>query len=135
MEADRGRNNKVRCAVVDTNVLMYVYLNKADVVGQLREFGFSRFLITASVKRELEKLEMSLRGKEKVAARFALKLLEHFEVVETESEGDPSLIEAAEKYGCILITNDKELKRKAKQRGIPVGYLKEDKRVFVELLD
>ncbi len=135
METDRSRNNKVRCAVVDTNVLMYIYLNKADVIGQLREFGFNKFFVTASVKRELEKLESSLRGKEKVAARFALKLLNHFEIVETESEGDPSLLEAAQKYGCILITNDKELKKRAKQIGVPVGYLKEDKRVFVELAD
>lgn len=135
MEADRCRNNKVRCAVIDTNVLMYVYLNKADVVGQLKEFGFRRFFVTASIKRELEKLESSLKGRERLAARFALKLLEHFEVVETESEGDSSLIEAAEKYGCVLVTNDKELKRRAKQRGIPVGYLKEDKRIFVELID
>ncbi len=135
METDRSRNNKVRCAVVDTNVLMYIYLNKADVIGQLREFGFNKFFVTASVKRELEKLESSLRGKEKVAARFALKLLDHFEIVETESEGDPSLLEAAQKYGCILITNDKELKKRAKQIGVPVGYLKEDKRVFVELAD
>ena len=135
METDRSRNNKVRCAVVDTNVLMYIYLNKADVIGQLREFGFNKFFVTASVKRELEKLESSLRGKEKVAARFALKLLDHFEIVETESEGDPSLLEAAQKYGCILITNDKELEKRAKQIGVPVGYLKEDERVFVELAD
>jgi len=135
METDRSRNNKVRCAVVDTNVLMYIYLNKADVIGQLRELGFNKFFVTASVKRELEKLESSLRGKEKVAARFALKLLDHFEIVETESEGDSSLLEAAQKHGCVLITNDKELKRRAKQMGIPVGYLKEDKRVFVELID
>lgn len=135
METDRGRNNKVRCVVIDTNILMYIYLNKADVIGQLREFGFNKFLVTASIKRELEKLESSLRGKERVAAKFALKLLDNFKIVETESEGDFSLLEAAQKYGCVLITNDKELKRKAKQLGIPIGYLKEDKRVFIELVD
>ncbi len=134
METDRGRNNKVRCAVIDTNVLMYIYLNKADVIGQLRELGFNKFLATASVKRELEKLESSLRGRERTAARFALKLLESFEIVETESEGDSSLLEAAKRYGCVLITNDKGLKRRAKQMGICLGYLKEDKRVFVELI-
>ncbi len=134
METDRSGNNKVRCAVIDTNVLMYIYLNKADVIGQLRELGFNKFLITASVKRELENLESSLKGKERAAARFALKLLDSFEIVETESEGDSSLLEAAQMLGCVLITNDKKLKKRAKQMGIPVGYLREDKRIFVDLI-
>jgi len=134
METDRSGNNKVRCAVIDTNVLMYIYLNKADVIGQLRELGFNKFLITASVKRELENLESSLKGKERAAARFALKLLDSFEIVETESEGDSSLLEAAQMLGCVIITNDKKLKKRAKQMGIPVGYLREDKRIFVDLI-
>lgn len=133
METYRVRHNSIKCAVLDTNVLMYIYLNRTDVLAQLRELGFGRFIVTESVKSELEKLERSLKGKEKKAATFALKLLEVFEIVKTESEGDSSLIEAAERYGCALITNDRELKRKAKQRGVPVGYLRENKRVFVEI--
>ncbi len=134
MEADRFRSNKVRCAVIDTNVLMYIFLNKADVISQLRDEGFRQFVITESVLEELRKLEKSLRGKERNAARFALRLVENcgFQVVSTSSKGDPSLIEAAEKLGCVLITNDKSLKKRAKVRKIPVGYLKGDRRLIVD---
>jgi len=43
METDRCGNYKVRCAVLDTNVLMYVFTEKVDVFAQLRELGFNKF--------------------------------------------------------------------------------------------
>ena len=134
MEIDRVRNNKVRCAVIDTNILMYIYLNRADVISQLRDHGIGRFIITESVSSELQKLERSLKGRERIAARFARKLIHTagFEIVETESRGDSSLLEAAEKFGCVLITNDKILKKKARARKIPLGYLKGDRKLVVE---
>ncbi|WP_202319039.1 type II toxin-antitoxin system VapC family toxin [Archaeoglobus neptunius] len=132
MEADRFGNNKVRGAILDTNILMYVFLNRVDVITQLREEGFTRFAVTSSVLKELEKLEKSLKGKERRAAKFARKLVESFEVIETQTTGDSSLLEGAEKHGYVLITNDKELKKKARARSIPVGYLKKNRRVVVD---
>jgi len=133
MEADRRRNNKVRCAILDTNVLMYIYLKKIDVIGQLRELGFKKFLVPSQVVEELKRLEVSLTGKEKRAARFALNITANLEVVDVEAEGtDVSLISLAKKLGCVLITNDKELKRRAMKEGIQVGYVREMCRVEVE---
>jgi len=132
METDRSGNDKVKCAVMDTNVLMYVYLNKVDVISQLRDLGYKRFIVPKVVKEELEKLEKNLNGRERLAAKFALSLIEKFEIVETEGKGDEALIEAAKNYGCVLITNDKNLKRRAKKLGLTLGYLKENRRVFVE---
>ncbi len=135
MEADRLRNHRVRCAVIDTNVLLYIYLNRADVISQLRDEGFRQVVVTESVIEELKKLERSLKGKERTAARFALKLVEScgFHVVSTSSRGDASLIEAAERLGCMLVTNDRSLKKRAKAKKIPTGYLKGDRRLVVEL--
>mgnify|MGYP000560099247 CR=1 FL=1 len=134
MEADRCRNDKVRCAVLDTNVLMYIYTEKVDLFAQLRELGFSKFIIPSKVVQELRNLSISLTGKERQAARFALSLIERFcEVVDIEAVGtDIALLEAAKRFGCTLITNDKRLKKKAKQEGIPIGYLRETKYVAIE---
>ena len=135
METDRFRNDKVRRAVIDTNVLMYIYLNKVDVISQLRDYGICKFVITESVLGELEKLERNLRGREKIAARFARRLIEDigFEIVETKATGDSSLIEAAERLRCAIITNDKMLKKRAKAKKIPLGYLKGYRKVVVEI--
>jgi len=134
MEVNRCRNDKVRCAVIDTNVLMYIFTEKVDVFTQLKELGFNKFIIPSKVVQELRNLTVSLTGKERLAARFALSLVEKFcEVVEIEAVGtDLALLEAARRYGCVLITNDKRLKRKAKQEGIPIGYLREMRYITIE---
>jgi rRNA-processing protein FCF1 len=136
MEAYRRRNNKVKCAAIDTNILMYIFLEKIDVFTQLRELGFNRFIIPSKVVEELENLKRSLRGREKLAARFALNLLstcKDCEIVEVEAVGtDVALLKTAEKYGCVLITNDKNLKKRAKARSITVGYIREMRRIEIE---
>ncbi len=135
MEADRRGNNKVRCAVLDTNVLMYVYLKKVDVISQLRELGFRKIIVPESVVRELKNLSISLTGKERKAALFALDLVERegIEVVETAKKGDEALIEVANDYGCVLITNDKTLRKRARAAGLTVGMVRELNRI--EILD
>ncbi len=133
METDRGRSDKLKCAIIDTNILMYVFLKKIDVISQLYEFGFKRIIIPRCVIEELEKLAKSLTGKERLAAKFALKLIEgcDFEILECERKSDDSLLELAAIHNCYLITNDKVLKRRAKEIGIPVGYIKEMNRLEI----
>ncbi|AEA46119.1 type II toxin-antitoxin system VapC family toxin [Archaeoglobus veneficus] len=134
METDRGRNDKVRCAVIDTNVLMYIFLEKIDVFGQLKDLGFRRFFVPSMVVEELKRLEVSLTGKERRAARFALNLVEQMcEVVDVDAAGtDVALLDLAKSSGCVLITNDKRLKKRAAEMGITVGYIREMCRVDVE---
>ena len=133
MEVNRRRNNKLRCAVLDTNVLMYIYLEKVDVLPQLEYLGFSKVFVPQTVVDELSRLKASLTGKERLAAKFALRLIEsgEIEVIETEKKGDSALLEVAEKYGCYLITNDKSLRKRAKDLGIPFGYIREMNRVEI----
>ncbi len=125
----------MKCAVIDTNVLMYVYTARVDVFGELRLMGFSKFLVPEGVVEELKILSRTLGGKYSRAARFALSLIERegVEVVKVETSGtDTALIELCRKEGCVLITNDRELRRRARKEGLTVGYIREMNRVFVE---
>ena len=124
----------MRCAVIDTNVLMYSFLEKVDVFSQLRELGFKKFYVPSKVVEELERLKISLTGKERLASKFALRLIErNCKVVDVEARGtDLALIELARSKNCVLITNDKNLRRMAKESGVRVGYLRELKRIEIE---
>ena len=138
MEADRSGKDKVKAAVLDTNVLIYIFTQKADVLDQLRELGFRKFLIPERVYEELRNLCISLTGKERKAAKLALKLIEsckECEVVESEAVGtDSALLQVAKKYNATLITNDKNLRRRANEEGIETGYLRELKFIEIEEL-
>ena len=113
----------MRCAVIDTNVFLHSYLKKLDIFTQLKEMGFVKFYVPSKVVDELKRIKS---GKELFASKFALNLIEKFcEVVDVDARGtDTALIELAISKGCVLITNDKELKRLARKRGIVVGYIR-----------
>lgn len=119
MEADRLG---CHCVIFDTNALIYAVKNRLDISN-------FKILIPKAVFDELKKLELKLSGEEKIAVRIALKLIEKAEIVES-GEGDEGILEVARKFGCGIITNDKELRRKAEKLGLAVGYIKLGKIVF-----
>ncbi|MDI9610696.1 MAG: PIN domain-containing protein [Archaeoglobales archaeon] len=119
METDRFRSNFV---IFDTNALIYAVKNKLD----LSNF---KLVIPTAVFDELKRLEEKLSGEEKTAVRIALKLIEKAEIVKS-ARGDEGILEIAKKLGCGIITNDKELRRKAEKLGLAVGYIKLGKIVF-----
>lgn len=125
MEVNRGGDYRI--AVLDANVLIYSFLNKTDLVSQLKGDGF-RILVPSSVVREIKNLS------NKNIINFLEFLVEKklVEVVESDKKGDEALIELAEKFGGYIITNDKNLRMRAKKRGIATGYLKEGKIIKLE---
>ncbi len=126
----------MRKAVLDTNVLIYIFNQKVDVITQLKNLGFKKFLIPDKVIEELNNLLTSLKGRDKRAVNFALTLIKNCqecEVVKSASTStDDSLLEIAEKFNAILITNDKMLKKRAKERKIGIGYIREMRCIEIE---
>lgn len=121
----------MNCAVIDTNTLLYIYLNKVDAFDLLEKRGFRRFLIPQMVLNELKNLHNHLSGEEKIAAGFALNLVDDkCEVVDIKAENaDDSLISLARQYDCTLVSSDKELIKKAKLKSVQTAYLREKKKI------
>ncbi|MFN3383942.1 MAG: PIN domain-containing protein [Archaeoglobaceae archaeon] len=119
MEVNRLGGN---CVVFDTNALIYAVKNKVD----LNEF---KILLPKAVLEELRDLEKKLSGEDKIAVKIALKIVEKAEIVESGS-GDMGILETAKNTRSIIVTNDKELRKKAEKLGIPTGYVKLGKIVF-----
>jgi hypothetical protein len=116
-------------ACFDTNFLIYCAKQNIDFIDHLRRRGFSKFLIPSSVLSEIKKLSESLRGKEKLAAKLALNIVKDFEVVEVDKKADDALLEICEREGALLFTNDRLLIRRAKKKGVGVGFVREFRRI------
>ena len=116
-----------RPIILDTNGLMMPFQFNVNIDLDLdRLLGFWYGIVPSCVIDELIGL-----SKADPHARAALKLAENYENVETKAVGDDGVMEALEKTGGYLLTNDKELKRRAITRGSKVIYLRNKKYLVI----
>ena len=125
--------------VPDTNFLLVPGQFGVDIIGELNRILDVRFkiLIPNVVLQELDVIERKSRGKDLMAIRMAKKLAERFETVEIGEFGrrpiDDQILEFAVKNDRVIVcTNDKGLKKRLRERGVPVVYLRSKKILELE---
>ena len=125
--------------IPDTNFLLVPGQFGVDIIGELNRVLDVRFRIAVpnAVLQELEVIERKSRGRDLLAIRMAKKLAERFEVVEIGRFGerpiDDQIFDFAVKNERVIVcTNDKGLKRRLREKGIPVVYLRSKKILELE---
>ena len=121
--------------VIDTNFFMVPFQFNVDVITELENLLPSYKLTTPSfVINELKGLKNNSKGKIRLNANLALKLansskveIKDISLLENETVDD-ALLRVSE----VLATNDIELKKRAKDKGITVAYLRQKKYIAVE---
>ena len=126
--------------ILDTNMLMLI-AEGVNVFEQIEEKLAikPRYIVLKPVMKELEKLASS--GKPGIArkALFAKQIAEKYcEIVDVEKEGnvDDIILEYAREHNAAVATNDRELRRKLREKGIPEIYIREESmRIDIEGLE
>jgi rRNA-processing protein FCF1 len=125
--------------IPDTNFLLVPGQFGVDIIGELNRVLDVRFRIAVPnvVLRELEVIERKSRGKDLMAIRMAKKLAERFETLDIGRFGerpiDDQIFEFAVKNKRVIVcTNDKGLKRRLREKGVPVVYLRSKKILELE---
>ena len=121
--------------VIDTNFFMVPFQFNVDIITELENTLPSYKLTTPSfVINELKGLKKNSKGKIRLNANLALKLansskveIKDISLLENETVDD-ALLRVSE----VLATNDIELKKRAKDKGITVAYLRQKKYIAVE---
>ena len=121
--------------VIDTNFFMVPFQFNVDIITELENLLPSYKLTTPSfVINELKGLKNNNKGKTRLNANLALKLansskieIKDISLLENETVDD-ALLRVSE----VLATNDIELKRRAKDKGITVAYLRQKRYIAVE---
>ena len=114
--------------VIDTNFFMVPFQFNVDIITELENLLPSYKLTTPSfVINELKGLKKNNKGKIRLNANLALKLansskveIKDISLLENETVDD-ALLRVSE----VLATNDMELKKRAKAKGITVVYLRQ----------
>ncbi len=122
--------------LLDTNMLMLIGKG-IDVFTQIEDLLEAKveFYVIKPVLKELEKIATKGNLKERKSARLALNLINKYcKVIEIEKPSGTSVDELlaylASRQGFIVATNDKELRRKLRERGIPEIYFREEKHLL-----
>lgn len=71
-----------RKVIIDTNGLMIPGQFGVDIFSELKRLGFDTYLVPGASVKELEKIFIEARGRDKVAAKIALSLLDRCTVIE-----------------------------------------------------
>ena len=124
--------------LLDTNFLMIPAQFRVDIFNELEricDFPYTICTLT-SIKDELKKIIQEQKKKYREAAKIALELIENkkIEVLEPISEGfvDDQVLEIAESEGMCVATLDKELKKRIREKGLPLVSLRGKKYLKIE---
>jgi rRNA-processing protein FCF1 len=93
-----------------------------------------KLLVPSFVIKELENIKKRSRGKDKIAASVALKLIESPEinVIDVDLKRNERVDDALLRISSVLCTNDIGLKRRARNKGITVIHLRQKKYLDVD---
>ncbi len=125
----------VKEVVIDTNFFMVPFQFNVDIISELEKVLPSYKLTTPSfVINELKGLKNNNKGKIRLNANLALKLansskveIKDISLLENETVDD-ALLRVSE----VLATNDIELKKRAKAKGITIVYLRQKNYITVD---
>jgi len=127
MASDRSRGNtSINTVVIDSSAIMMLFEFSIDLENELtRLLGRYKIVVPKAVISELELLSEKGKGKKKSNAKPALKLANNYEMIDDEKKhADDAILNIAIKQNGIIFTNDKELKKRAKDKSIKVIFLR-----------
>lgn len=124
-----GRLYKV---VLDSNMLMAPFEFGIDVIEDIGRVLDVKYEVctTKGALNELESVSKST-GKKGKRAKAALLLTKNIQVIPSEGKTDEALLALASK-DVIICTNDKILRKKIREKRLPVIYLRQKKYLMLE---
>ena len=121
--------------VIDTNFFMVPFQFNVDVIDELEKVLPSYKLTTTQfVVNELKGLKKNNKGKTRMNASLALKIAtsDKIEIKDIPLLKNEAVDDALLRISKVLATNDIELKKRAKNKGITVAYLRQKKYIAIE---
>ena len=106
-----------------------------DILAELeRILPNYTFVVPSFVTRELENIKKRSKGKDRIAASVALKLIDssNINVIDIDLKYKEKVDDALLRISKVLCTNDRGLQKRARNRELAVVYLRQKKYLAVE---
>ena len=134
MASDRlWRDREGRIVILDSSSILMLFEFSIDLEGELtRLIGKFRVLIPRPIFDELIFLSKHGKGKKKYNSKPALDLIKKYDISEAEGKGDDSVLNLAKVHNGVVVTNDKDLRKRAKDIHLQTIYLREKSKLVLD---
>lgn len=125
--ANLGLHMKDLWVLLDANFLMIPETYGIDIFSELDRLLDKKYELVAPevVIGELKHLKEKGDSSERKAARIALELAERAKIIESENPADEEILKLSQEKNCVVGTNDSNLRKKLRDKGIPVIYIRQ----------
>ncbi|NJD53270.1 MAG: DNA-binding protein [Candidatus Methanoperedens sp.] len=117
--------------IIDTNGLMIPGQFGIDIFSELQQLGFFSYIVPGASVKELEKIVLTGRGRDRTAAKIALSLLDRCTIIDRNGYADDIIIDLAVDMDAAVLTNDTELKKRLCSKGVTNVYLRDRTRLSI----
>jgi len=124
--------------ILDSNFLFIPSQFRLDIFEELKKLLSQRFepVLLSPTHRELLKIAEKGSPKMRKQASLALKLAEKCRLIHVEKgleeTPDDVIVRVATEWKCLVATNDRELRKRLRNRGVPVIFLRQRHRLELE---
>lgn len=120
--------------ILDANFLMIPESHGVDVFDELNRILDKKheLFVPEVVIGELRNLKENGTPSEKKAAKVAIELASEAKKIPSEKPADEEILRLAEKENCAVATNDSSLRKRLRNEGVPVIYLRQETHLEVE---
>ena len=119
----------MQTVVLDTNALLMPFEIRINIDLALRDLlGDVRCVVPGPLIGELKHLDHKF-------SKAALELARRYEIVQTPFSGDDAVVDVAESTNGYILTNDKSLRARARDKRIPLIYLRSSTHLVLEMYE
>jgi rRNA-processing protein FCF1 len=127
----------MRKVIFDVNFLFAQFQFKIDVFGEIESLiGHFEPMVLSTTLEEIKKLLMKKSGKIRRQAALALELTRRCKLIEAELKPNESfddvILRVAKENNCIVATNDRRLRKKLREIGIPTIFIRQKSYLQIE---
>lgn len=114
--------------ILDSNFLMAPVNHGVDIFSEMDRIIDRDYKIAVPevVIGELKNLKKSGTPSEKKAAKVAIELASNIERIPSKKPADEEIIRLAKQKNCLICTNDSDLRKRIREIGVPVIYLRQE---------
>jgi rRNA-processing protein FCF1 len=124
--------------ILDSNFLFIPSQFKVDIFEELGNLLGQQFdpILLSPTKNELQEIARKGSPKMRRQVSLALKFAEKCHVIDVEKNSketyDDVIVRVAAEWKCPVATNDRELRKRLRNLGVPVIFLRQKRRLELE---